>query len=99
MKQNIGNLQQSLHIQDFLFVIKKKSDHLINYFLFSFFVVGLLLAFYYDTFQIAIGVGGLLLIAYYSTKIALPKSNLYQYVLSIVLGIFMAQFIYQMHGM
>lgn len=99
MKQDIKDLEQSMHIQDFLFIIKQKSDHLINYFLFSFFVIGLLLAFYYDTWQIAIGVGGLLLIAYYSTKIALPKSNLYQYVLSIVLGIFMAQFIYQMHGM
>ncbi|MET0946698.1 MAG: HAMP domain-containing sensor histidine kinase [Flavobacterium sp.] len=99
MKQDIKDLEQSLHIQDFLFTIKQKSDHLINYFLFSFFVVGLLLAFYYDTWQIAIGVGGLLLVAYYSTKIALPKSNLYQYVLSVVLGIYMAQFIYQMHGM
>ncbi len=99
MKQDIDALEQSMHIQDFLFIIKQKSDHLINYFLFSFFVVGLLLAFYYDTWQIAIGVGGLLLLAYYSTKIALPKSNLYQYVLSVVLGIYMAQFIYQMHGM
>lgn len=99
MKQNIDDLEQSMHIQDFLFIIKKKSDHLINYFLVSFFIVGLLLAFYYDTWQIAIGVGGLLLIAYYSTKLGLPKSNLYQYVLSVVLGIYMAQFIYQMHGM
>ena len=30
---------------------------------------------------------------------SLPGSNLYQYVLSIVLGVFMAQYIYQMHGM
>lgn len=99
MKQELLDLEQSGHIQDFLLIIKKKSDHLINYFLFSFFIIGLLLAFYYDTWEIAIGVGGLLLIAYYSAKLALPKSNLYQYVLSIVLGIFMAQFIYQMHGM
>ena len=99
MKQEIDALEQSMHIKDFLFVIKKKSDHLTNYFLISFFVVGLLLSFFYDTWQIGVGVGSLLLIAYYSTKIALPKSNLYQYVLSVVLGIFMAQFIYQMHGM
>jgi signal transduction histidine kinase len=99
MKQEIDALEQSMHIKDFLSVIKKKSDHLTNYFLISFFVVGLLLSFFYDTWQIGIGVGSLLLIAYYSTKIILPKSNLYQYVLSVVLGIFMAQFIYQMHGM
>lgn len=99
MKQELDDLEQSMHIQDFLFVIKRKSDHLINYFLISFFIVGLLLSFFYDTWEIGIGVGSLLLIGYYSTKIALPKSNLYQYVLSVVLGIFMAQFIYQMHGM
>lgn len=99
MKQEIDDSEQSMHIQDFLFTIKKKSDHLINYFLFSFFLVGLVLAFFYDTWQIGIGVGSLLLIAYYSAKIALPQSNFYQYVLSAVLGIFMAQFIYQMHGM
>ena len=99
MKQEIDDLEQSMHIQDFLFVIKRKSDHLINYFLISFFIVGLLLSFFYDTWEIGIGVGSLLLTAYYSTKYALPKSNLYQYVLSVVLGIFMAQFIYQMHGM
>jgi len=40
-----------------------------------------------------------LLLAYYSTKLLLPESDLYQYVLSAVLGLFMAQFIYQMHGM
>jgi two-component system sensor histidine kinase/response regulator len=57
------------------------------------------LAFYYNTWVIALGVGGLSLAAYYSAKILLPGSNLYQYVLSAVLGIFMAQYIYQMHGL
>ncbi|WP_166923391.1 sensor histidine kinase [Flavobacterium poyangense] len=99
MSQVIEEYGQAEHIQDFFLVIKRKSDDLINYFLIGFFIVGLLLAFYYDTWQIAIGVGGLLLLAYYSTKIAMPESNLYQYVLSVVLGIFMAQFIYQMHGL
>lgn len=79
--------------------VKERSDRLMNYFLPGFFVIGLLLAFYYDTWLIAIGVGSLCLTAYYSAKLLLPQSNLYQYVLSSVLGIFMAQFIYQMHGL
>src|SRR5580704_7947766 len=83
----------------FRFEVKKRSDRLMNYFLIGFFFVGLVLAFFYDTWLIAIGVGGLSLLAYYSAKIALPDSTLYQYVLSVVLGIFMAQFIYQMHGL
>jgi len=85
--------------QDFEFEVKKRSDRLMNYFLISYFLVGLALAFFYDTWLIALGVGGLSLIAYYSVKIALPDSSLYQYVLSAVLGVFMAQFIYQMHGL
>ncbi|HJS00657.1 MAG TPA: hypothetical protein VJ780_06960, partial [Flavobacterium sp.] len=84
MVQKTPGLEQSMHVQDFLLEIKKKSDYLINYFLFGFFIIGLLLAFYYDTWQIGLGVGGLLLIAYYSSKMILPQSNFYQYVLSFV---------------
>jgi two-component system sensor histidine kinase/response regulator len=83
----------------FQYVIKERSDGLMNYFLITHFLVGLVLAFFYDTWLIAFGVGGISLVAYYSVKIALPHSSLYQYVLSLVLGIFMAQFIYQMHGL
>ena len=86
-------------LQTFFFEVKERSDRLMNYFLISFFLVGLVLAEYYDTWLIAFGVGGISLLAYYSAKLALPDSTLYQYVLSTVLGIFMAQFIYQMHGM
>jgi signal transduction histidine kinase len=79
--------------------VKQKSDRLMNYFLPSFFLVGLLLAVFYDTWLIAIGVGGLALLAYYSVKLLLPGSDTYQYIVSLVFGIFMAQFIYQMHGL
>src|SRR5689334_15866552 len=79
--------------------VKKKGDRLINYFLPVYFLVGLLLASFYDTWLIAVGVGTLCIVAYYSAKLILPGSNFYQYVLSIVLGIFMAQYIYQMHGL
>src|ERR1700760_4761588 len=79
--------------------VKKRSDTLMNYFLLSFFAVGFILAHYYDTWGIALGVGGLSVVAYYSTKWLLPHSDLYQYVLSTVLAVFMAQFIYQMHGL
>jgi two-component system sensor histidine kinase/response regulator len=79
--------------------VRRRSDRLMNYFLISFFLVGIYLAHYYDTWLIAFGVGGLSLVAYYSVKLALPRSDLYQYILSVVLGVFMAQFIYQMHGL
>ena len=85
--------------QAFQFEVKKRSDRLMNYFLIAFFLVGLALAPFYDTWFIALSSGGLCLLAYYSVKFALPGFFLYQYVLSAVLGIFMAQFIYQMHGL
>lgn len=78
---------------------KERADRLMNYFLIGYFLVGLALAGFYGTWLIAFGVGSLALVAYYSAKIALPGSSLYQYVLSVVLGVFMAQFIYQMHGL
>ncbi|MEP6677005.1 MAG: histidine kinase dimerization/phospho-acceptor domain-containing protein, partial [Ferruginibacter sp.] len=79
--------------------VKKRSDTLMNYFLISFFCAGLIIAPFYDTWLIAIGVGGSSLLAYYFIKFMLPDSRLYQYVLSAILGVFMAQFIYQMHGL
>lgn len=82
-----------------LFGVKERSDKIMNYFLAAYLLVGLFLASFYDTWLIAIGVGSICLAAYYSTKILLPGSTLYQYVLSAILGLFMAQFIYQMHGM
>src|ERR1044072_1792808 len=91
--------EQQLHTAAFRLEVKKRSDRLMNYFLISFFFSGLILAFYFDTWTIAVGMGGLCVLAYYTAKLALPDSNLYQYVLGTVLGLFMAQYIYQMHGL
>ncbi|MBX2969080.1 MAG: GAF domain-containing protein [Cyclobacteriaceae bacterium] len=79
--------------------IKKKSDVFMNYALAAYFLFGIFLSFFYDTYFIAIGVGGLSIAAYFIVKALLPSSNLYQYVLGGVLAIFAAQFIYQMHGL
>ena len=79
--------------------VKQRSDGWINYLLALYYVIGLLIAGNYDTWWVAIIVGSSCLAAYYSAKLLVPHSELYQYVLSAVLGVFMAQFIYQMHGM
>lgn len=92
-------LLASSSVDGFFAEIKKKSDKAINFFLIGFFIAGLLLATFYDTWTVAIVIGGMSLLAYYSTKILLPDSDLYQYILGAVFGIFMAQFIYQMHGL
>jgi signal transduction histidine kinase/CheY-like chemotaxis protein len=91
--------EQQQHTAFIQLEVKRRSDRLMNYFLAVYFIAGLVLAIFYDTWSIAIGVGGLSLIAYYSVKILMPASHLSEYVLSAILGIFMAQYIYQMHGL
>lgn len=93
------NLKDPLHTVEFRREVKRRSDRLMNFFLPGYFLLGLVFASFYDTWLIAIGVGGLCLVAYYSVKIILHESDIYQYVLSAVLGVFMAQYIYQMHGL
>ncbi|MBX2964852.1 MAG: GAF domain-containing protein [Cyclobacteriaceae bacterium] len=79
--------------------IRKSSDVFMNFALAAYFLFGIFLSFFYDTYLVAIGVGGLSIAAYFIVKTLLPSSNLYQYVLGGVLAIFAAQFIYQMHGL
>jgi signal transduction histidine kinase len=79
--------------------IYAKADKLTEGMLYLMFSFGLAIAFFYDTWLIALGVGGLCLGAYFITKVMLPQSNLYQYILSAISAIFAAQYIYQMHGM
>lgn len=79
--------------------IKNRSDRIFSRFLIISFLFGIMLAAFYDTWVIALGVGGLSLGAYFATKLLLPEGKLYQYVGASILAIFMAQFIYQMHGL
>ena len=55
--------------------IKKRSDKLMNYFLISFFAIGLILAPFYGTWLLAVGSGSGCLAAYYFTRFAFRKSN------------------------
>ncbi|WP_250631382.1 PP2C family protein-serine/threonine phosphatase [Rhodoflexus caldus] len=79
--------------------LNKKSDTIVNYLLAVKFLFGLAIAPFYDTWLIAVVVGGSCLGLYYAAKWLLPQSSLYQYVLSAISAIFAAQFIYQMHGL
>lgn len=76
-----------------------KADRLIEPVLFLMFGFGIFLAFFYDTWFIAFGIGTICLAAYFVTKKLLPETNVYQYVASAIFAIFAAQYIYQMHGM
>jgi methyl-accepting chemotaxis protein len=79
--------------------ITANADRFITNSLLAYFVLGIGLSFFYGTYLVGIAVGGLCLVAFFGTRMLLPNSDLYQYVLGGVLAIFTAQFIYQMHGL
>ncbi len=79
--------------------IYRKADKFTEPILALMFAFGIFIAFFYDTWTIALGVGGLCVLSYYSAKKLLPGYNLYQYIFSAVSAIFAAQYIYQMHGL
>src|SRR5688572_15269642 len=83
----------------FIKEIRDRSNKLIEIFLVGYFIFGLVIATYYDTFFIALVVGGVLLSSYFLSKKLFPNSTVNQYVASTCVGVFMGQFIYQMHGM
>ncbi|CAA9199308.1 hypothetical protein FLA105534_02532 [Flavobacterium bizetiae] len=94
-----ASLNERDYLHNFMSTMTQKSDTIINYVLAIYFLLGIALAFKYDTFEIGVGVGTLNLLLYYSAKFFIKNSNFYQYVLAVVLAIFMAQYIYQMHGL
>lgn len=78
---------------------KEQGDKLVIAAFVALFGIGIILSFWYDTYFIALTVGGLNLATYLVSRAVFRKSNFYQYIAGIIFPIFMAQFIYQMHGM
>lgn len=79
--------------------IYNRSDKLIELFLIGYFLFGIGISFIYDTWIIGISIGSLVLIAYFLAKAMFPNSTVKHYIVSAGIGIFMGQFIYQMHGL
>ena len=96
---NLTSPDDQVYNNRFVKEIRERSNKLIEIFLVGYFIFGLAIASYYDTWFIAISVGGMLLVTYYLSKKLFPNSTVNQYIASACVGIFMGQFIYQMHGM
>ncbi|HET8860811.1 GAF domain-containing protein [Marivirga sp.] len=79
--------------------IYKKADRVTEITIGGYYLFGIFLAFFYDTWLVGLGVGSLSLVLYFGVKVLLKKTYAHHYIGSLVLGIFMAQFIYQMHGL
>lgn len=76
-----------------------EADDLIFKFLLAYAATGLILAFFYDTWLMAIVIGVLNVAGFIGMKKVAPDTDIHRYFASLAFGIFMAQFIYQMHGL
>ncbi len=85
--------------KEYLLVKQNESDKHMWIILVLYFLFGVFISFKYETWLIGLGVGGLNLLAVFASKKLLPNHSLYQYVFATAVGIYMAQFIYQMHGL
>ncbi|MDE3248083.1 MAG: PAS domain-containing protein [Bacteroidota bacterium] len=87
------------HFRKLTAIHEARFNRVMEYTLWIYCLLGIAMAFYYDTFQIAAGIGGVCVLAFYSAKNWFRNGSLHHYVFSASLGIFMAQFIYEMHGL
>jgi methyl-accepting chemotaxis protein len=88
-----------MEVQKNELVKQQRSDKLVEYMLWAYFIFGVALSFFYETYFVGLVIGFSCLALYYATKIMFPQLIIHRYVASLVLGVFMAQFIYQMHGL
>lgn len=91
--------EKELSRADLMIEVNRKADRSMQIALICYFLFGIFLSFFYDTYMVALGVGALNLLAFFVTKSLLPNSNFYRYVLGGIYAVFAAQFIYQMHGL
>jgi hypothetical protein len=76
-----------------------RSDQLIERFLVAYFLFGIAIAYFYDTWLIALTVGVASLLLYFVAKKMFPGKQVHHYMAGLAFGVYMAQFIYQMHGL
>jgi hypothetical protein len=91
--------KQQEYANRFITDIHRRSNQIIDIFLIGYCVFGIAVAPIYDTWFVALTVGPLLLAVYFVCRKLFPEGTFVQYVASICVGLFMGQFIYQMHGM
>ena len=86
-------------VTDFFHTLNRDVDRVIRYIVVGFYIFGLLLIFYYDTWAFGLGIGTLNLLLYLVASYGIKSELVKRQMISLVFAIFMLQFIGQMHGM
>lgn len=79
--------------------VQQEADAILKYFIVGYFVFGLFLSIFYDSWAFGIVMGGISLSIYYLTKSLIGDTFWFRLILSFLLWNFPVQFIIQMHGM
>jgi methyl-accepting chemotaxis protein len=88
--------EQQLH--PFFNKIHQKADRITSGFMIGFFITGLLLSLFYQTYLIAFVMGGISLAAFFLFRMFAPQSQLLRLLASFLYWNFGLQFLLQMHG-
>jgi methyl-accepting chemotaxis protein len=85
-------------LQPFYDKINRQADRITTGFVIGFFVLGILLSFFYETYFTALVMGGVALAVYLITRAMLPNSMLLRMLASFLFWNFGLQYLFQMHG-
>lgn len=77
----------------------KKSEDFIQYIIYGSVAFAVLLAFWYDTWLLGMGITGLLVISYLSSRYMIRLWTFHRHLVAALLPLFGAVYIYQMHGL
>jgi len=95
----MSSISIDVKVQKHFQQIYQRANRIVEISLGCYFVFGLGLAWFYNTWAIALVVGILATSMYAVAKWFFPSKTLNQYIAGCAFAIFMAQFIYQMHGL
>lgn len=96
---SVNNSDYKNQLQTFLNQQGKEADHAVRYFIIGFFLFGVAIVGYYDTWLFAFGIGGFCLAAYFVCAMLISGTLLSRLIISLLFAVYMLQFIGQMHGM
>jgi methyl-accepting chemotaxis protein len=86
-------------LQPFYNKVYFQADSMTRYFILGFFGIGVLLSFFYDTYFLAVTMGGASLVVFFVFQALLPKSQFLRYIISLLFWNFGLQYLFQMHGL
>ncbi|MDH5474437.1 MAG: GAF domain-containing protein [Cyclobacteriaceae bacterium] len=86
-------------IQSFYQKVYQEADNTIHKFIIGYFILGIVISFFHNTWILGVGVGGFFMITYLVIKSRYQHTTFFRYFISFLLWNYPVQFVLQMHGM